>query len=182
MDFKELITKRQSVRRYIDKPVEAEKIKTLIEAVRLAPSACNSQPWTLIFVDEPDLKDKVARATFNKTVAFNRFAVEAPVLAVLVIEKAKLVARIGGSIKNREFPLIDIGIAAEHFCLQAAALGLGTCMIGWFNEKKIKRILNIPDKKRVGLVITLGYAPDDYRFREKVRKPVGEMSRFNSYK
>jgi nitroreductase len=179
--FKELINKRQSVRRYKSTPVEKEKIQKIVEAVHVAPSACNSQPWKLIIVDKPELKNEVAKATFSKTVSFNKFALEAPVIAVLVIEKAKLIAQIGGSIKNQEYPQYDIGIAAEHFCLQAADLGLGTCMIGWFNEKKIQQLLNIPEKRKVGLVITLGYPPKDYKLRQKIRKPVNEICGYNSY-
>lgn len=179
--FGNLIAKRQSVRKYKNTPVEPEKIQKLIEAVHIAPSACNSQPWKLIVVNDPDLKDKVAKATFSSAVSFNKFAVEAPVIAVFVIEKAKLIAQIGGNIKNQEYPQYDIGIAAEHFCLQATELGLGTCMLGWFNEKKIQKLLNIPRKRKIGLVITLGYAPDDYKLRKKIRKPIGEIYGFNSY-
>jgi nitroreductase len=181
MTFETLLKQRQSVRRYQSKPVEREKIEKLIEAVHLAPSACNSQPWKLIIVDEPELKEQVARSTFNDIISFNRFVLEAPVIAVLVIEKAKLIARIGGSIKNQEYPQYDIGIAAAHFCLQAAELGLGTCMIGWFNEVNIKKLLNIPGKLKVALVITLGYAPDDYKQRKKIRKPLAAIYRFNGY-
>ena len=181
MTFQELINRRQSVRRYQDKPVEREKLQQLIEAVQIAPSASNSQPWKLILVDEPELKDKVANATFSKLVAFNKFAPQASVMAVLVIEKPKMITQIGGSLKKREFPLIDIGIAAEHFCLQATELGLSTCMLGWFNEKKIKQLLSIPENRRIGLVITLGYEPEDYKQREKIRKSVEVMSSFNSY-
>jgi nitroreductase len=181
MNFQELINVRQSVRKYCDKPVEREKIEKIIEAVHLAPSACNSQPWKIIIVDERGLKNEVARATFSKTIAFNKFAVQAPVIAVLVIEKAKLIAQIGGSIKSMEYPQIDIGIAAAHFCLQAAELGLGTCMIGWFDEKKLKPLLNIPEKRKIGLVITLGYPPEDYKMRKKIRKPLLEICGFNSY-
>ena len=181
MTFQELINHRQSVRRYQGKPVEREKIERIIEAVHIAPSACNSQPWKLIIVDQPDLKNEVAKATFSKTVAFNKFAVEAPVIAVLVIEKAKLIAQIGGSIKNQEYPVYDIGIAAAHFCLQAEELGLGTCMIGWFDEKKIQQLLNIPEKRKIGLLITLGYPPEDYKLRKKIRKAVDEICGFNEY-
>lgn len=181
MTFQELINQRQSVRRYIDKPVEREKIEQLIEAVHIAPSACNSQPWKLVIVDEPVLKNEVAKATFSKTVSFNKFAVEAPVIAVLVIEKAKPIAQIGGLIKNREYPEYDIGIAAAHFCLQATELGLGTCMIGWFDEKKIQQLLHIPKKRKIGMLISLGYAPDDYKLRKKIRKQVNAMCGFNSY-
>jgi len=181
MDFSELILLRQSVRKYQNKPVVSEKLEKLIESVRLAPSACNSQPWKLIIVDQPELKNEIARETFSKLVTFNKFASQAPVIAVLVIEKAKLIAQIGGSIKNMEYPQIDIGIASEHFCLQAAELGLGTCMIGWFNEKKIKTLLHIPPQKRIGLVITLGYPPEGYKQRQKIRKKTNEFCSFNGY-
>ncbi len=181
MTFQELINKRQSVRQYQIKPVEKEKIELIIEAVRIAPSASNSQPWKLIIVDESELKDKVAQSTFSTTISFNKFAVQAPVLAVLVIEKTKLITQIGGRIKNIEYPQIDIGIAAEHFCLQAAELGLGTCMIGWFNEKKIKQLLHIPEKRKIGLVITLGYPSENYKLRQKIRKPLDEICGYNSY-
>lgn len=181
MTFNELINQRQSVRKYQEKRVEHEKIEKIIEAVHVAPSACNSQPWKLIIVDDPELKNEVARATFSKTISFNKFAIQAPVVAVLVIEKAKLIAQIGGSIKNMEYPNIDIGIAAEHFCLQATELGLGTCMLGWFDEKKIQQLLHIPKKRKIGLVITLGYPPEDYKQRLKIRKPLEQICGFNSY-
>lgn len=179
--FNELILKRQSVRKYKNREVGRDKIQRIVEAVQLSPSACNSQPWRVVVVDEPELKDKVARATFNTMISFNKFTVEAPAIAVLVIEKAKLIAQIGGGIKNMEYPQIDIGIAAAHFCLQAAELGLGTCMIGWFDERKIKQLLHIPDKRKIGLLITLGYPVDDYRLRNKIRKPIESILAFNTY-
>ena len=181
MSFQKLINKRQSVRKYQTKPIEKEKIEQLIQSVHLAPSACNSQPWKLIIVDEPVLKDKLAKATFNNAISFNKFALEAPVIAVFVLEKPKLIARVGGSIKNQEYPQYDIGIAAEHFCLQAADLDLGTCMLGWFNQRKIQKLLRIPKKRKVALLITLGYAPDDYKQRKKIRKPLNEICGFNAY-
>lgn len=181
MDFSELIKIRQSVRRYSDKPVEKEKIEKCLEAARLAPSASNSQPWKYIVVDEEELKNKVAEATFDKVVKFNKFALQAPVIIVVVLEKPKLVTQMGIEIKKREWPLIDIGISTEHFCLQAAELGLGTCMIGWFDQKRIQELLNIPKKKTIGLVITLGYAPDDYALRKKSRKEKSEIIEYNKY-
>lgn len=179
--LKELFHKRQSVRRYENKPVSRDVIRKLIDAVHIAPSACNSQPWKIIIVDDEELKDKVARATFSKTVNFNKFVLQAPVIAVFVMEKAKLVARIGGKIKNQEYPQYDIGIAAEHFCLQATELGLGTCMLGWFNEKKIRKLLNVPAKRKIALLISLGYPPEDYKQRKKIRKPIDEIYGFNGY-
>jgi len=181
MDFSSLVTTRQSVRRYSAKPVEPEKIEQLIEAVRLAPSASNSQPWHLIMVTDPELKNQVAHATYSSLVSFNKFVPQAPVLAVLVLEKPKLITQIGGRLKARDFPLIDIGIAAEHFCLQAAELGLGTCMLGWFDEPKVQHLLNIPQNRRIGLLITLGYAQETAPPRPKKRKSQEEMSSFNKY-
>jgi nitroreductase len=182
MSFSELVRARQSVRSYQGRPVEPEKVQAIVESVRVAPSASNSQPWTLIIVDEPALKNKVARATFSSTISFNRFSLEAPLIAVLSIEKPKVITQIGGWMKQREFPLIDIGIAAEHFCLQAADLGLGTCMVGWFDERVIKKLLNIPRSTRVALLITLGYAVEGYPLRSKTRKDTNAMSRYNAYR
>ena len=181
MDFSELIKIRQSVRSYSNKPVEKEKLDQCLEAARMAPSASNSQPWKYIVVDDKELKNKVALATFDKLVKFNKFALQAPVIIVVVLEKPKLVTQMGVEIKKREWPLIDIGITTEHFCLQAAELGLGTCMIGWFDQDKVQALLNIPKKKTIGLLITLGYAPDGYDLRKKSRKENSEVISNNKY-
>jgi nitroreductase len=181
MDFAELIRTRQSVRSYADTPVEPEKLALLVEAVRLAPSASNAQPWKVIIVDDPALRRDVAEATYSQTISFNKFAPQAPVIAVLTIERTRTITQIGGWLKEREFPLIDIGIAAEHLCLQAADLGLGTCMIGWFNERRIRSLLGIPRAVRIGLLITIGYPADGYPIRPKVRKDTGEITGHNMY-
>jgi nitroreductase len=181
MEFSDLVKTRQSVRQYRQRPVARALLDQLVEAVRLAPSASNAQPWKLILVDEPGLLAQVAQATFSKALAFNRFSLQAPVIAVFVVEKPGLVTQVGGLLKRRQFSLIDIGIAAAHFCLQAAELGLGTCMLGWFDEKKIKRLLRIPAGRRIGLLVTLGHAAEGYPLREKSRKSPDLMSGFNSY-
>ena len=181
MEFSELIKIRQSVRQYRQRPVARALLDKLIEAVRLSPSASNSQPWKLILVDDPEIRSQVAQATFSRTVTFNRFAPEAPLIAVFVTEKAGFITQVGAVLKKRQFSLIDIGIAAAHFCLQAAELGLGTCILGWFDEKRIKRLLHIPRSRRIGLLITLGYAAEGYPLREKSRKDTALMSGFNSY-
>lgn len=182
MDFAQLIDRRQSVRRYSDRPVEREKLAQLVEAVRLAPSACNAQPWSLLLVDDPALRTAVAEATFSKTLAFNRFALQAPLIAVLVVEPPSLAVRLGALAKRRALPWIDIGIAAAQLCLQATELGLGSCMLGWFDERRIKRLLHIPRRRRIGLLITLGYAAPDYPVRPKVRKEAEQMSCRNGYR
>lgn len=181
MKFAELLTIRQSVRQYQDRPVTDELIGQLIEAVRLSPSASNSQPWKLIMITDPALRAAVANKTFSSLVSFNKFVPQAPLLAVLTIQKPKLITQIGGRLKGREFPLIDIGIAAENFCLQAAELGLGTCMLGWFDEEAIKTLLHIPQSIRIGLMISVGYAAEGYPLRQKLRKTMNEMCSFNHY-
>ncbi len=181
MKFLELIYKRQSDRKYINKVVEKEKLERCLEAARLAPSASNSQPWTFIVINDPDLKDKVARKTFGPAKTFNKFVPQAPVILAIVMEKPKIITELGGRVKKKEWPLIDIGIAAEHFCLQAAEDGLGTCMLGWFDEQSIKEILHIPDSNTIPLLITLGYTPDNYKLRKKVRKNFEKVVKWNSY-
>lgn len=179
MKILELIQKRQSVRKYSGKTVEKEKISHCIEAARLAPSACNAQPWKYIVIDEPELKNKVARETFSVVAPFNKFALQAPVIIAIVMEKPNFLSQFGGRVKDKDFYLIDIGITAEHFCLQAAEEGLGTCIIGWFNEKAVIKLLSIPSRKRIGLLITVGYAADEPR--QKKRKDLSEMSSYNKY-
>jgi len=180
MEFLELIKIRESVRAYSDKPIEREKIEKCIEAAQLAPSACNSQPWKFIILDEPSIREKVAKETYSTIAPFNKFATKAPVMVVIVMEKTNLLSQIGGRIKDKDYYLIDIGIAAEHFCLQAAELGIGTCMLGWFNEKPIKKILNIPDKRQIGLLISMGY-PTSEKVRNKTRKDISQISNYNKY-
>lgn len=179
MKFIELISKRQSVRKYSNVPVEREKIQRCIEASRLAPSACNAQPWKYIVVDDQELREKVANETFSAIAPFNKFALQAPVIVAIVMEKPNFLSQFGGRVKDKDFYLIDIGITAEHFCLQAAEEGLGTCMLGWFNERAILKLLNIPSKKRIGLLITLGYAADEPR--QKKRKEISEICSYNKY-
>ena len=177
----DLIIKRQSDRSYADKPVEREKIERCLEAARLAPSASNSQPWTFVVIDEPELKNKVAHKTYGPLKSFNKFVPQAPVIIAIVLEKPKLITEAGGRIKRKEYPLIDVGIAAEHFCLNAAEEGLGTCMLGWFDEKAIKQLIRVPKQKGIPLLITLGYTPEGYRTRKKVRKDFDSVVRYNSY-
>lgn len=181
MDFRELVNTRQSCRMYDSgRPVEPEKLNRCIEAVRLAPSACNAQPWKLVMVTDPALKDKVAEAAHAKLLGFNHFPKQAPVLAVLVREDPNLTSRLGTVLKGKPYTIMDVGIAAAHFCLQAAEEGLGTCMIGWFDEPEVKKLLNIPRKKRAELIISVGY-PGKEGLRTKIRKPLEEMSSFNTY-
>ena len=177
MDFAELIKVRQSDRRYAPRPVEQEKIAMCIEAARLAPSACNSQPWHFIVADDPATRDELAAAAAG--MGMNAFARQAPVIAAVVLEKMKMLAYIGSVIRDKEFSLVDIGIAASHFTLQAADIGLGTCIIGEFDEKRVRKALGIPRGKRIPLLITLGYPEGSTR--PKSRKKAEQMSSRNRY-
>ena len=181
MNFLELVEKRQSDRKYIDKPVEKEKILRCLEAARLAPSASNSQPWTFVVTETPELVKKLGKASRGPLGTFNNFVKQAPVIVTIVLEKPKAVTEIGMKVKEKEWPLMDIGIAAEHFCLHATYEGLGTCMLGWFNEKAVQEILNIPSSKTVALLITLGYTPEGYKHRKKIRKSMDKIVRWNTY-
>ena len=179
MTVEQAINLRQSARKYIDKEVEAEKLEKCLQAARLAPSACNAQPWTFVVVNNRELARKVGEATV--TIGMNKFGPDAPVYLIIVLEKPNFTSKVGTLIKDIEYPLMDVGIAAENFCLQATELGLGTCMIGWFDKKLVKSLLNIPKNKEVVLLISLGYTPEDYLQRQKIRKAENQVFKFNSY-
>ena len=175
----ELIIRRQSDRKYSDKTVEKEKLDRIIEAGRLAPSACNAQPWKFIVVSEPKLIEKVAEAASAKLLGMNTFVAQAPLILVVVREKPNMSSKIGATIKNKDYSLIDIGIASENICLQARAEGSGSCMIGWFDEQMVRKLLEIPRSKRVELIITLGYSLSEQK--EKRRKPEEVTVSYNKY-
>jgi len=175
----ELILRRQSDRKYSDRPVEEDKLGRIIEAATMAPSACNAQPWKFIIVNDPELRGRLARAASAKVLSMNMFVDQAPVLIVIVRESPNFSSKVGGVIKSRDYSHTDIGIADGNICLQAAAEGLGTCILGWFDEKEVKSILGIPRSKRVDLIISLGYSLSEYR--QKRRKPKEETVSFNRY-
>jgi nitroreductase len=179
MDFLQLVTQRQSDRSYNRQPVEPEKLERILECARLAPSACNAQPWHLIVVDDEDKRHDIAEAASSRALGMNHFSWQAPVHIVIVEEKPNFTSRAGGWIKKKHFPLMDIGIVAEHICLAAASEGLGSCMIGWFNETKVRHTLGVPDSKRIPLIITIGYT--DQPTRKKLRKNTNEIITRNRY-
>jgi len=174
-----IIAGRQSDRKYRDVPVETEKIDRIIEAGRISPSACNAQPWKFIIVDEPVLKHKIAKAAAAKLVGMNVFINKAPILIIVVREAPNFSSKVGSTVKNKDYSRIDVGIAAENICLQAEAEGLGSCMIGWFDEPLLKKLLSIPRSKRVELIITIGYSLSEQR--KKRRKPKEEVVSYNKY-
>jgi nitroreductase len=124
-----LFNKRQSIRAYSNKSVDRTIIERCIEAARIAPSACNAQPWKFIVVDDPDLKNKIADLTTTRMIPMNHFTKQAPVHVVVVMEKPNFSSMMGELIRDKTFTLIDVGISTIQFCLQATSESLGTCIL-----------------------------------------------------
>ena len=177
MDFEELILKRQSDRKYAPGKVSTEDIMKCIEAARMSPSACNAQPWKFVVVDDRGKLNEMADAA--EGMGMNKFTHGVPVMVAVVLEKMNFSAKVGSLVKNKDYCMLDLGMAVEHFCLQAAELGLGTCIMGWFDEKKIASLLGVPRGKRIPLIIALGHPEGPTR--KKIRKPLEDMSSWNSY-
>lgn len=174
-NFFDLIARRESCRNYDpQKRVETEKLIKCIEAARIAPSACNSQPWSFVVVNSPEVSPKVAKCV--QGIGMNRFTDACPSFIVVIEEKANMTAKLGGAFKDQQFAQIDIGIATAHICLAAVEQGLSACIMGWLEEKKLKELLNIPKSKRIRLVLSVGYAANE-SLREKKRKKLDEIMR-----
>ena len=181
MDFLDFVSTRQSTRAFdVERQVEKDKIERILSAARLSPSACNAQPWHLIVVDEPELKNKVADATSTRALGMNHFTKQAPLHIVLVEEKVNLTSGVGGWVKQKDYAQMDLGIIAAHIVLAAHAEGLGSCILGWFNEPKMRELLSIPDSKRVWLDIAIGYSIQPLRIKK--RKVVEDVVSYNGYK
>jgi len=181
MALLDLIKHRKSIRDFLDRPVAREKIMTCLEAARLAPSASNSQPWRFIVVDDKELKNKLCAAAFRGVYFINSFCRTAPVIVVVISERSKFLARIGGMFRGTQYYLIDIGVAVEHFVLEAEDLNLGTCWIGWFNERGVKSVLGIPQDKKIDILIALGYYDRKKLGTRHGREPMNKIASFNSY-
>jgi len=174
-EFFELINKRQSCRKYSSKPVEKEKLIKCIDAARMAPSACNSQPWHFVVVNNSEMAPKVAECLQDKIM--NKFTTECPAFIIVIEESGNLTSRAGALMKQQDYRSVDLGIATEHICLAATEQNLGTCILGWFNEKELKKLLNISKLKRIRLVVAIGY-PENDDIRKKVRKSIDEILTF----
>jgi nitroreductase len=169
MNFTEIAQARQSCRSYDEaRFVESEKLEAILEAARLAPSACNGQPYHFT-VCKGDAAAEVARAT--QSLGMNKFASQAPVLIVISEEPYVKSAAMGARVKGNDYRSIDIGIAAAFITAEAAAQGLGSCILGWFDDDKIRAVCGL--KYPVRLVITLGYPKDAPR--TKKRKSMEEL-------
>lgn len=174
MNFMEIACTRQSCRRYDEnRPVEEAKLSAVLEAARLAPSACNGQPYHLT-VCRGETAKAVARATMGR--GMNAFADKAPVMIVISEEPYVKSAALGAKIKNNDYRSIDIGIVCAYLTAEAAAQGLSTCILGWFDDDAIRSLCGL--EQPVRLVVTLGYAGEGDPLREKKRKALSELVSF----
>jgi nitroreductase len=177
MDFLDLAKTRYSSRMYKSDPVEREAVERCLEAARLAPSACNSQPWKFIVCDRDPLRENLVEQAFSGIYAMNSFAKKAPVIIAVVRQSSQYASKLGGMFRGTDFSLLDIGMACEHLVLQAAEEGLGTCILGWFNEKNVKKMLDLPFSAKVDLLISLGH-PAEKGHRHKNRKNPEEIREY----
>ena len=170
MNFTEIAQNRQSCRSYDpDRPVEQEKLEAILASARLAPSACNGQPYHLTLCQGEAAKE-VAKATMG--MGMNKFAANAPALLVISEEPYVKSAALGAKLKKNDYRSMDIGIVAAYITAEAAAQGLGSCILGWLDDEKLRSICGLDAPVR--LVITLGY-PEDDKLREKKRKSLDEL-------
>ena len=171
MDFLEIARTRQSCRAYDEnRPVEQEKLDAVLAAARLAPSACNGQPYHFT-VCRGKAAEEAALAC--RGLGMNKFAVQAPIVIVISEEPYVKSAAMGAKVKGNDYRSIDIGIATAYLTAEATAQGLSTCILGWFDDPKIREICDLKYPAR--LVITLGYAKDDEILRDKKRKSLDEL-------
>jgi len=171
MDFMQIANARQSCRCYDEnREVEREKIEAVLEAARLAPSACNGQPYHFT-VCRGEAAKQIAKAT--QSMGMNKFASQAPVLIVVSEESYVKSAAVGAKLKKNDYRSIDIGITTAYLTAEAAAQGLGTCILGWLDDEKIRAICGLSQPVR--LVITLGYPGDGDKHRQKKRKETEDL-------
>jgi len=165
----EVIKKRQSVRSYREKEIQEDVLQQVLEAGRLAPSACNNQPWKFIVVKDKNLKEKLIPACKNQ-----KFVGEASVVIVGCAINPSYKMSNG----KYSYP-IDLAIALDHMSLEAASLGLGTCWIGAFYQDQVKEILGVPEDVRVVALMSVGY-PKELGSKTG-RKPLSEIVRYDKY-
>ena len=171
MNFMEIAENRQSCRSYDSaKAVEKEKLDAILRAAQLAPSACNGQPYQ-ITVCRGETALAVAKAT--QGVGLNKFAPQAPVQLVISEMPYVKSAAVGAKLKHNDYRSIDIGIVAAYITAEAAAQGLATCILGWLDDEKIRKLCDLEHPVR--LVITLGYAAEGDKLRSKKRKDLADL-------
>lgn len=174
MSVLELIKTRGSIRQYTDRPILQSDLLKILEAARVAQSAANRQPWQFIVVVDKEIKDKVADAA-HRPDRPRQISVETAAAVIICIADPAISANVG----SFNGFLIDLAIAIENMALTSWDLGIGSCWIGAFVEEDLKRVLNIPENLRVVSLLTLGYA--DEKPRPKNRKSLEEIVHYDLY-
>jgi nitroreductase len=179
MPVQDTIARRVSCRAYQSKPVPEAHVMQILEAARLAPSACNLQPWRFAVVRKPDLRRRIAEDGFLPGFKMT-WAIDAPVHVVIGMERSFATHRLGAVISGVDYPWVDIGIAGEHLVLAATELGLGTCWIGWIKSRALAGIVGWPSSVKPSAVITVGYPCDPAAgaLPASRRKPLAELVRW----
>lgn len=179
MSVRDTIARRVSCRSYQAKPVPRGQLMQILDAARLAPSACNQQPWRFAVVCDFDLRRRIVEEGFLPGIKMT-WALEAPVHVVIGMARSLVTHRIAASVSGVDYPWVDIGIAGEHLVLAATELGLGTCWIGWIKSSVVGKIVGWPGSVKPVVVITVGYpserdaaTPPDFR-----RRPLNELARW----
>ena len=181
MNFETLQAARESCRIYSDKDVPREILTHLIDVARLSPSACNSQPWRFIIVDEPEARAKLIEAFDDDGLTGCPWGEDVPCFIMICEDEAHLRPGVGEHYGFQHFAQMDIGMAAMALCYEATSLGLGTCMIGTMNQKKLKAAFDIPTERIVRLIITVGYPAKADQPRKKIRKNLDEILSYNHW-
>ncbi|OGW53186.1 MAG: nitroreductase [Nitrospirae bacterium RBG_19FT_COMBO_55_12] len=178
MELFEAIKTRRSIRKYLDKPIEGEKLQTVLEAVRQAPSWANMQCWRMVVVKEKTTKEKISELSYvdsffapkgYKSNPSKKALAEAPVVIVLCADPAN-----SGTIWGQNYYLTDAGIAAQNLMLAARAQDLGSVFVGVYEEEKLKDLLGIPAAIRVVGLFPVGY-PAEEKKEGPQRKPLQDI-------
>ncbi len=164
------IRNRRSCRAYRPEPLPADAVQSLFEAARLAPSACNKQPWRFVAVTDAATRGRIVAEGFLPGLRMD-WALQAPLLVVLGMQRDVLTHRVGAQVSGVDYPWIDVGIAGEHLVLRAEELGWGTCWIGWIRPRVIRRIVDWPRAVRPVCVISVGW-PEGPRPEARLRLPM----------
>lgn len=159
MSILKVIKERRSIREYAEKEVEKEKIRKVLEAGRWAPSGNNQQPWRYIVVTKNETRKKLMKAAHNQS-----FIREAPVVIVVCNEKGS--------------NLVNIGLTLQNICLEAYALGLGSCIVGWFKKERVEELLAIPREYEAAYLVPIGYPAEE---PTKSRKKLEELVHYETW-
>ncbi len=174
MDLKQLYLKRQSTRKYSDRPVDDGLLREVCALAALAPSAKDSQPWKMFAVNGAKAREFAPCVQLGGA---NKWTDGCPAFIVIELDREKSDEKIGERFSHGDFSGNDIGLLAAHMVLAAEWLGLQTCILGIRDEEMIARFLGEPEGSRFPLVIAAGYAEEGYPVREKDRKPFDEIFR-----